>query len=768
MADNTDKPIDSRFSLVPRARENTYAPVEYVDIPSAEVDEAEGASFSEYLEMIKRHKLAIAACALFFAVSGGLIAKRPQIPTYSALATIQFQQPDIPTISIRSGYQQPQQGVGLYTQIAILQSPSMLDRVRADLKTRHNHDFHITYNRLWEWLMAKGIPIATRTLTDDRAIAMTERTLVVNMGVAGSNMLLISCEGPDSELAADYVNTLVKVYMDWMLETKVAQSKRAVDYLDNQTNDLYAKLQRSQTRLQEYAQEHGILGKSATGSATVAAQKLSEIQRDLSTATTTRMNAQFRWEKVKDVPLESLSDIEDNGIIVRMQEQLESFRQELALQKTIYTPEYPKVQETQTKIDNTIKGIRAEQTRLVNRIKSEFETAQVRERQLAESYAQQNEIVSQQGGASIQYDILSSQVDTDRQLYQQVLQQQKETNLNSAIQQSPTVNLIDPARASSIPNTTSTVRMIFLGFVGGLVIGVGYSVIREKLDNRLKSPGSVATQVRLTELGVIPAAHLEEQSNRALPLRLTSIGLKNGSSVELLTWNKKTSLVAESFRATVASILFSQNGHHASRVLIVSSPQMSEGKTTTVTNLGIALAEIGRKVVLIDGDIRHPRLHRIFSTSNEIGLTDILDGKMPINVKDRYVLETQVPGLHLIPSGQPNGSISRLLYSPRMQELIAELRANYDIVLIDSPPILQVPDARVLGRAADAAILVFKAGSTSMETASASRARFSEDGIHIMGCILNNWNPKVGGYGQGYYGAYYGSYYQNYSQRADD
>src|SRR5262245_65161984 len=118
MADNTDKPIDSRFSLVPRARENTYAPVEYVDIPSAEVDEVEGASFSEYLEMIKRHKLAIAACALFFAIAGGLFAKRPQIPTYSALATIQFQQPDIPTISIRSGYQQPPQGVGLYTQMA--------------------------------------------------------------------------------------------------------------------------------------------------------------------------------------------------------------------------------------------------------------------------------------------------------------------------------------------------------------------------------------------------------------------------------------------------------------------------------------------------------------------------------------------------------------------------------------------------------------------------------------------------------------------------
>jgi tyrosine-protein kinase Etk/Wzc len=103
-----------------------------------------------------------------------------------------------------------------------------------------------------------------------------------------------------------------------------------------------------------------------------------------------------------------------------------------------------------------------------------------------------------------------------------------------------------------------------------------------------------------------------------------------------------------------------------------------------------------------------------------------------------------------------------------MPELIAELRASYDIVLIDSPPILQVPDARVLGKTADAAILVFKAGSTSMDTAAASRARFEEDGIRILGCILNNWNPKVGGYGQGYYGAYYGTYYQHYSQRADD
>jgi receptor protein-tyrosine kinase len=206
-------------------------------------------------------------------------------------------------------------------------------------------------------------------------------------------------------------------------------------------------------------------------------------------------------------------------------------------------------------------------------------------------------------------------------------------------------------------------------------------------------------------------------------------------------------MMAEAIRATMTSIMMARQNGVAPKILLLTSPSPQEGKSTVISNLGIALAEVGQRVLLIDGDMRLPRLHAIFDVPNTFGLSDILNEAKPLDSEwnDALVRKTSIPGLHVIPAGPARTNLSRLLYSPRMRELRDCVRQIYDFVLIDSAPVLTVPDARILAFSADAVILVMQAHKTSSASALAAVARFEEDGTSILGTILNDWNPKIAG-----------------------
>jgi capsular exopolysaccharide synthesis family protein len=222
-----------------------------------------------------------------------------------------------------------------------------------------------------------------------------------------------------------------------------------------------------------------------------------------------------------------------------------------------------------------------------------------------------------------------------------------------------------------------------------------------------------------------------------------------------VTWQRKPSLLAESFRATLASLLFA--GDDAG-VLVITSPGAREGKTTTTTNLAIALADTKRRVLLIDGDMRRPRQHAILEVSNSWGLSDALQESNPIQSYpwEGLTRETSVPNLWMLPSGPGVVSASNLLYSPRLTQLLDRAKKAFDLILIDTPPMLDLPDARILGQAASGVILVLRAGRTTRETALAARMRLEQDNTRIVGTILNDWNPQGGAYKH-----YYKRYWQH-------
>jgi polysaccharide biosynthesis transport protein len=278
--------------------------------------------------------------------------------------------------------------------------------------------------------------------------------------------------------------------------------------------------------------------------------------------------------------------------------------------------------------------------------------------------------------------------------------------------------------------------------VTGLFVGVGFVLMRDRFNRNIESPGLSPAYLRLPELGVIPAARLASRrfarlpASARVPLQLKGTE-QNGAFREHAT-------LAEAYRATLTSILLPTLHGVSPRVLVLTSPDPGAGKTTVTSNLGMATAEIGRRVLLIDADLRRPRLHRLFEIPNSFGLTDILRITTPLEEipVNQLVRQTKILGLCLVPSGPTTDGLTSLLYSPRLTEFLERIAKEFDLVLIDAPPMLHFADARVLGRHSDGVILVLRSGQTKRDAAMLARQRFDEDGTCVLGTILNSWDLK--------------------------
>jgi capsular exopolysaccharide synthesis family protein len=394
---------------------------------------------------------------------------------------------------------------------------------------------------------------------------------------------------------------------------------------------------------------------------------------------------------------------------------------------------------------------------------------------LAAAYNTQAQLVMQESQKSIQYNILKREVESNRQLYEAMLQRVKESSIASAMKAS-NVRVVDQAKAPKKPYSPSLPLNAGLGLLAGGFLGMAFVVMRERADRTLQQPGEVALWLEAPELGVIPSANAaghrgyyysprkdgEERKRKALPAGKDD--KTGGTSVELVTMSQRPSMTAEAFRVVLTSILFSGENGSRPRVVVVTSPGPGEGKTTVATNLAISMAEIGRKVLLVDADLRRPRIHSLFGLANEAGLTTLLQSTTPEQADvDGLIHKTPVASLFAMPSGPSTSAAANLLFSPVLRLLLQRFRNEYDMVIVDTPPSLQMPDARVVAREADAVVLVFRSGRTTRDAALATAQRFAEDKTRILGTILNDWNPSTAPNGYyGYYKGYYAGSYKGY------
>src|SRR5262249_13514790 len=334
---------------------------------------------------------------------------------------------------------------------------------------------------------------------------------------------------------------------------------------------------------------------------------------------------------------------------------------------------------------------------------------------LATAYNGEARLLSGQAEQTAHYNLLKSDVDATRALYDNLQQRLKEASIASALRAN-NIRVVDSAEPSTAPYKPDVRQQSMMGLLFGIVVGVVFSVLRERADRTLQDPGDVSYYLSVPELGVVPVGDLMDfPRGRAAPRTLagstaSAIADTRLVSVEMISWRQKTSLLAESFRTTLTSILFSASKGERPRVLVLTSASPKEGKTTVVSNLSITMAEINKRVLVIDADMRRPRLHHVFSVDNQDGLSNLLTEKTPLDAARvaTACVPTEVNGLYILPSGSSRSHASSLVHSPRLADLIALVRQQFDMVIIDTPPMVNIADARVLARFGDALILVVR------------------------------------------------------------
>ena len=613
----------------------------------------------------------------------------------------------------------------LGTQIQIMQSDSLIERVIDKL----------------------NISPLQGGQDKQRMIRQVEGNLTVRP-VPNTRLLQVLYESPNPKLAADFANTLVSEFVQQSQDIRWKSTQHTGEWLTGRLDEMKTKLEQSEAQLQDYANTTGLTFTSDKDDVAVA--QLKQRQDELSAAQADSIAKQAKFEEAKNKPVGSLSD--DDPALHDYNQKLNDLQVQLAELSTTLTPAHYKVQRVQAQIAQLQLAVQKEHDQILHRIGNDYAAARRRESLLTKAYAEQEKIVADKSSKAIHYETLKGNVDSNRQIYESMLQRVKQAELASAMRAS-NVLVVDTAKPPVLPYKPNLRLNSGIGLLSGIFAGVIFVLVWGHFDHRILAPGEAPDFLNLPELGAIPRARIGTTASHPNALIMAS---SFDDSPELATFDRKVSLLAESFRSTLTSILLSRNGGQTQAVLF-TSPSAGDGKTTVASNLAIAMAEMGRKVVLIDGDVRRPRLHEVFGISNDWGLGDMLSEKTPVATIPlmKLVRETKVPGLYLLPSGTKNMSASSLFQSPNMATLLGHLRKEFDMILIDASPMICFADARVLGRIADGVVLVFRAGRTTIESALFASRRFAQDGTRVIGTVLNSWDPQRT---RGYYG------YKEYSQ----
>jgi polysaccharide biosynthesis transport protein len=645
------------------------------------------------------------------------------------------------------------------TQVQILQSESLLERVVEKPAIAHALTQGETQNPRIDWRAFFGLPEVVPPRNRQQVVEnLASRLMVRSSGQ--TRLVQVYFEDGDPRLAADFSNTLVNEFVEQSHQMRWESTQQTAEWLAAHLNGMKSNLETAEAQLQAYARSSGLVF-SEKGN--IAEEKLRQVQEEYSKAQVERAEKQARYETALNKPLESLPEALDDPTLREFGLKLAALQQEKAQLTSELTPAHYRVRQVQAQIDELKSALETQRANVVRRTANEYHSARRREKLLATAYDQQAKTVSEQAQKAIHYDTLRHDVDASRQLYEALVQRVKQAGLAAAMRAS-NILIVDKAKPPLLPYRPNYPLNSALGLLIGMFFGTGLCLLRERLNRRIVAPGVAPSYLNVPELGAIPKAtepafHLsklfqpEEKSPGVLPGLSGNWERGNGSAnASLVAAHSEQTIVTEAFRAALTSILLPTLDDVllptleglSRRVIVLTSPGPGAGKTTVTSNLGIAMAEIGRRVLLVDADLRRPRLNQVFRLSNSWGLCDLLraDDLVENHGIFQMARHSDVSGLDVLTSGDARGNPTYLLYSPRFGRLLSKARREYDLVLIDAPPAIQLADARVLGRLADGVILVIHAGRTTREGAAFCCQRFAEDGARVLGTILNSWDLR--------------------------
>ena len=722
-----------------------------------------GSLLQEYLLTLKRHRGALAIFALSGALLGLLIGAG-SLPTYETRTSLDIRSLNGDFMNMRSvaptGDNTPAEAdTNLQTQIKLLQSDTLL----AMTVDRMMDEPHPTSLDREDWIsrLRRGVhlgnpePIPYRAALEDASKHLKVKPLGL------TRLVELTCESWNPQLSAGFCNHLVTTYEDEDLQVRSSEATKVSGWLTHQVADIRQRVQQTQAQLQAAVGGNGLALSQANTS--VGEERLRDLQQEMVKAQADRIAKEAQSDEDRSAAPGTQPDALDNPAHRAYELKLADLRGKLAELEPTLTEENPKIKQLRSQIHDAEAGLTASENTSVARSKNDLGAARHREELLTLTYNAQLASVSADLQQSAKVSLLRSELDSEQQLYQTLLQRAREAGFASAMQAS-TIRVIDPAQMPNAPFSPKRKTAACVGLLLGAIFGTVFAFYRERTENVFRMPGEVTRMLDVHELGVIPAGEMQarviSQTGALNLMRGTGEdGLPAQSPLAMAHWDEKFSLAAEAYSNATFSILQSEAGR-SSKAYVVSSPKVGEGKTTVTSNLGVALSKAKLRVVLVDGDLRRPSLHKAFSISNSTGLRDYLRGRLDpaAVVRSGLLRETVFPNLAVMPAGVGDEDSVELLNSQRMPDLLAALAKDFDVVLIDTPPALHMVDTRIMARECDGVILVVRAGITTLDEAANARDLFDRDGVHLVGTILNDFNPHTQGHGK-YYKAY--EQYQN-------